>query len=658
MACIRPVACRGNPVTALSRLRLAPANCPFPSPPICRSQSVAKNNESSPANADSPTQVEPNAEATLAPPVDFITPQLTFKSLFTGVVLGGLLSICNIYTGLKIGWGLNMSITGILIAFTMWFALSKVSFGRIKNINKLENNVNQSAVSAAGAVSSAGLVSAIPALTMIEGTVFPWWQLFLWISSVCFVGIAVAMGLRRQMIIRDKLPFPGGLACAETLKEVYNTGSEALKRVGILGLGAVAGGSVKLFELLGWVRKTSFGATINGSPASAYSFVLDPTLVMVAVGGLVGFRACWSIMFGAVLAYLVIGIQLVDNGLVAAPNAINNWILWPGVTLMVVSSLVSFGFSLPAILRSFTSTGPKESTLAEASTADTGEVTKRWFFISLVIALVLCVILQTWFFGIAWWAAIIAVLLSFALAVVASRVSGETNVTPVGPMGKVTQLVFAGLMPASPAANLMSASVTAGAASQCADLMHDLKCGYLLGGIARKQVIGQILGSVAGAAVASYFYLVLVPDPKTMLLTAEWPAPAVAQWKAVADVFRNGFDSLPKGAPLAIAIAAAVGIILPLLEKFAPKAKAYIPSASAVGLAFVIPANSSISMFIGGCICVVLSRLFTKWTPKYFITICAGVIAGESLVGAGDALRLVWSGMSAPSESAPLPATP
>jgi len=591
------------------------------------------------ANTNAPSASDALAEV----PVDFTTPQLTLKSILTGMILGGVLSICNIYTGLKIGWGLNMSVTGVLLAFAFWLAISKTSGGRVKNINKLENNVNQSAVSAAGAVSSAGLVSAIPALTMIDGSIFPWWQLFLWISTVCFVGIAVAMGLRRQMIIRDKLPFPGGIATAETLKEVYNTGSEALKRVAVLAGSAFVGGFIKFCEIKKWVNKTSFGLKVNGTDIKDYTFTFDPALVMVAVGGLVGFRACWTIMLGAILGYLVLGTQLVNHGLVASPSQIGKWILWPGVTLMVVASLVSFSFSMPSILRSFRGVG----NAAKGDTIDTGEVPRRWFLGSLIVALILCVILQAWFFGIAMWAAAIAVLLSFALAIVSTRVSGETNVNPVGAMGKVTQLVFGAIVPANASANLMTASVTAGAASQCSDLMHDLKCGYLLGGIARKQVVGQILGSIAGAAVASYFYLLFVPNPKEMLLTPEWPAPAVAAWKAVADVFKDGIKSLPTGTPLAMAIAAAVGIILPLLEQFRPKWKPFIPSPSSLGLAFVITANSCMSMFFGGCIALILSKAAPTWTKRFLVTVCAGIIAGESLVGAGDALRLVYQGMSA-----------
>lgn len=563
------------------------------------------------------------------------------------MILGGTLSICNVYTGLKIGWGLNMSITGILLAFAFWKILSGL-MPKVPMLGRLENNVNQTACSAAGSVSSAGLVSAIPALTMIEGTTLEWWQLSVWMMTVCLVGVSVAMGLRKQMIIVDKLPFPGGISCAETLKEIYNTGAEAMRRVTMLAIAAVIGGGIKVLAIMKVIKGTDLGLTVaGGKSAGAYGFLLDPSLLMVAVGGLIGIRGGASLLLGAILAWGVIGMQLVEKGVVSGPGPrLSEWLIWPGVTLMVVSSLVSFSFSAPAIMRSFRRT--KVDSPDAVAEADTGEVKRNWFLISLFVALIFAVILQVWFFEIRWWAAAIAVLLSFVLAVVASRVSGETNVTPVGAMGKVTQLAFAGLMPSSTAANLMSASVTAGAASQCADLMHDLKCGYLLGAVARKQVIGQIAGCFAGCLVGSAFYLMLVPDPKTMLLTPEWPAPAVAAWKAVAEVFKNGIDTLPYGTTDAMIYAAILGVLLPVLEKYLPKkAAVWVPSPASLGLAFVIPASNSISMFIGATIALILGKTVPQWTTRFLVTICAGIIAGESLVGAGDAVRVVIDGQMA-----------
>ncbi|MHC4428480.1 MAG: OPT/YSL family transporter, partial [Planctomycetota bacterium] len=53
----------------------------------------------------------------VVPPVDLVSSQLTVRAVLTGMVLGGTLSVCNVYLGLKIGWGTNMSITGILLGY-------------------------------------------------------------------------------------------------------------------------------------------------------------------------------------------------------------------------------------------------------------------------------------------------------------------------------------------------------------------------------------------------------------------------------------------------------------------------------------------------------------------------------------------------------------
>ena len=92
----------------------------------------------------------------------------------------------------------------------------------------LETNLSQTAASSAAAVSSAGLVAAIPALTVLTGLVLPWWKLSLWVFSVCIVGIVLAVPLRRQMLVNEPLPFPFGIATAETLKQMYAKGAEAM----------------------------------------------------------------------------------------------------------------------------------------------------------------------------------------------------------------------------------------------------------------------------------------------------------------------------------------------------------------------------------------------------------------------------------------------
>ena len=44
-------------------------------------------------------------------------PQLTFRSALTGMMLGGVLSLTNLYVGAKTGWTLGVGITSVILAF-------------------------------------------------------------------------------------------------------------------------------------------------------------------------------------------------------------------------------------------------------------------------------------------------------------------------------------------------------------------------------------------------------------------------------------------------------------------------------------------------------------------------------------------------------------
>lgn len=73
--------------------------------------------------------------------------------------------------------------------------------------------------------------------------------------------------------------------------------------------------------------------------------------------------------------------------------------------------------------------------------------------------------------------------------------------------------------------NLMTANVTACAASSSADLLTDLKSGYILGANPRQQFLAQFVGIFAGTAIVVPAFYILVPDAAS-LGTDRWPAPA------------------------------------------------------------------------------------------------------------------------------------
>src|SRR4029450_3801672 len=88
--------------------------------------------------------------------------QLTWRAVLMGSVLGGLLSLTNLYIGLKAGWGFGVAITACILSYTIWTALHRVGRGGA-HMTILENNCMQSTPSSAGYSPGGTLISAFAA---------------------------------------------------------------------------------------------------------------------------------------------------------------------------------------------------------------------------------------------------------------------------------------------------------------------------------------------------------------------------------------------------------------------------------------------------------------------------------------------------------------
>lgn len=280
--------------------------------------------------------------------------------------------------------------------------------------------------------------------------------------------------------------------------------------------------------------------------------------------------------------------------------------------------------------------------LEEAESARRRDVPLAWIWTALGVAAIVAAVVQLALFAIPLWLGLLAVGTTLLLAVVAARVSGETGIPPIGALGKVTQVSFGFLAPGNVTTNLMAANVTGGAAGQCSDLLHDLKAGQLLGVRLSHQLVAQCFGVLAGSLAGAAAYLVIIPDPAAMLLTEEWPAPAVATWKAVAEVVAAGFDQLPQGSVAAARTAGLIGIALAVMEFFMrPQWRRWLPSAASIGFGFILPFSISFGMFLGGLLAWIVGMAFPSIKTRYILVVAVGLVAGESLAGVAHAIWLL-----------------
>ena len=222
----------------------------------------------------------------------------------------------------------------------------------------------------------------------------------------------------------------------------------------------------------------------------------------------------------------------------------------------------------------------------------------------------------------------------FALAAVAVRSTGETDINPVGGMGKVTQLAYGALAPGSIGTNLMAAAVTGAGASQAADMMQDLKTGKLLGASPRRQFVAQLWGIAAGVLFCIPAYLLVTSAYP--LGGEQMPAPAAFAWKAMAELLTQGLGALPPKAGIAVGAGVAFGAALACLRKIRALAP-YVPSGMAVGIAFIVQAYFSLVIFFGSLALVVWRARRPSSAQRLSFAVASGLIAGEGLFGIAKA---------------------
>lgn len=580
-------------------------------------------------------------------------PQLTLRSALTGMILGGLLSLTNLYIGIKTGWTLGVGISSVILSFAFFKLMSRLKLGSHMTI--LENNAMQSIATSAGYM-TAPLMASIPAYMMVTGEVIPMWQTFWWIILLALLGVLFAFPLKKRFINDEQMPFPEGYAAGVVLDSLHtDQGNSGVFKAKLLMAGAGLSALIEVLraEAVLKLLKLQFLALpqywddflykfatpkILGSPLKDLTIQFDTSIVMLGTGGLMSMKTSMSILLGAFINYFLCAPVLIDMGVIpeAKFKAITMWALWGGAAVMTTSSLFSF-FSKPQmIVESFRKS--LSGNKAKHHVLDKIELPMWVFAVGIPLIGALVVYFGHIWFGIHYWLGIIAVPLVFVFTLIAVTSTGLTAITPGGALGKLTQITYGVLAPGNVTTNLMTAGITSEVSLNASNLLMDIKPAYMLGGKPRHQAAGHVLGIFAGAVIAVPVFYSLFHGNISLFTSDSLPLPSASIWKGVAEALTKGLGTLHISAQAAALIGALLGIAIEYLNK---KTRGRFPlSGVGLGLGFVLRFTDAWSMALGTLLFWIARKRYKDQKSfgfRAFVdnqeTLAAGVIAGGSIIG-------------------------
>lgn len=561
-----------------------------------------------------------DAEGQTGPPREA---ELSVRALGTGLAVGALLALANLYLGLTAGiWD-----SGSITASVLGFALAAALPSRGGRYGPLENNLTQTAAAAAGAMpAAAGLLGAVPAAALL-GATLPAWAVLAWGAGLGVLGVLLALALRERLIVEEGLPFPTGTATAEVIRAMHRGPQEASSRARALLWAAGLAAAVT------WLRDgrpallpalLAAPGAILGLPAATLGLGLSLSPMMAGVGLVAGVPTGAGLLGGSLVAWAVLAPLAARAGWVAEATwpQLARWVGLPGVALLVGAAAVSLVEQAGTFVLA-----ARDLSASRGGGAGAARAGSAWAWALAAAGAALVAFAGRALFGLHPALCAAALLLGVLLGGVCARAAGQTDISPLAQVGELTQAASGLFTAGAPLANVGAGGVVSGGAAQVGVTLWSLRAGHLLGAAPRRQAVAALAGAAVGVVVAVPAWGLLVRAYG--LGSSRLPAPAALQFKALAELVSGGASALPRGAPAAVAVAASLGVLLALLGR----RWRWIPNPVALGIGFLVPAHYAAAIFAGALAGEVLRRRSPEVAGRLAPVAGAGAIAGESVAG-------------------------
>ena len=587
--------------------------------------------------------------------------ELTPAAFILGVLQGVILNVSFIYAALKLGF----SIGGSTVAAIMGYAVLRRA---MKKGTSIENNINQTIASGINTAGT-GVVFTLPALFLLNdkwqkagqpGLDFSIWPFLIAGVAGAILGVVLIIPLRKQMIDLDRLRFPSGVA----VTSIIRAGSSGMDKVRLLLIGIAISAAWKLVIEVGgpeafskflmdagWVDYkvlsgdkfdfSFFGIPAYLAPAISLSFMNFAAGMLSGRGGLPFFAG--GVFAWWVISPVAVGMEWTPLGLTGSGQAgyIFDHMLRPlGIGTLIGGALMGVVMSFPAIRSALRSLANATRTAkAGGSKVGSDELPFWVLIVGTIGAIALFFTAAKMTPGVsiaqATVAAVVGTLWLGVAGLIVAQATGMTDISPMSGMSLISVTLMMFLLNKNIAAAMVVGLTVCVAIGQAADMMQDLKTGFMIGGRPVKQQLAQFLVTWIGALLAAGVIYALWhsgPNHAGGFGNEALPAPQAGALVALIEGIKSGnvpFDKYVMG-----------GVIGALLGS-APLAGLGV----LVGLAMYLPFYITFGYGVG---CLSQMYLQKRHGVAFFenklVPLSAGLIVGEAVMGVGSAMVQVFAG--------------
>lgn len=536
--------------------------------------------------------------------------EVTFRSIIIGVILGALFACSNVYLAMKVGSFNGGSVPGAIIGSSLLRMLGSHNL-------VLETNIIHTTTSA-GANFSGAYFDALP-VAQSFGFTSSYFEMFLYLAFGGFIGISLTILFRKYLVIEEELPYPSGVAVANTLK-IINDGNKAKKKMRLLVIGFIISCLIVILqsELCKFILPFAFDFTPYLPKGVMLGIAISPLLL--GFGYIMGFKSSVGYFLGNILTGVIISPILLKTGIIEKLTweTVAKNIASPASGLLIGGTVLTMLLNYKSFLKAFKSLGNTRIVVNKSETENNLKDLDLPLKFPLIVIILGTIFLGFLFKKYAFFIAFpFVIIIAFLFSLVAARTTGETGLCPTSLFVWITMAIVGTTITKNPGIIAFISGIVAVSIGQASDSMNDMKTGYLIGAIPGSQQIVQYAGMLGGALVAPLAFMIIVKAYG--LFNEQFPVP-------FGMVAREIVISISEGTNPFNGIHLSIGLLIGGIMSF------FNLPALPMGLGMFAPLTFGITVLIGGIIRKIISK---KGEDKEDdgIVFFSGILGGEGLMG-------------------------